>query len=179
MFWFARIIAPQAMNDLLADAVFLPNSGNDGIPTRSAAGVAWVGLASFPINGTQGYDCHERHASVLGNLRSIAHSRGAGCPPQATGPRRALRTLPGCPGGGVTCGQMLRSAPRCYHECPERAGGADSASLPSPDATGCDRPRRQSRYLISVTATPASSATWLPIDPSSWATRRVRLTCGW
>jgi hypothetical protein len=73
MFWFARIIAPQAMNDLLADAVFLPNSGNDGIPTRSAAGeeLAWVGLASFPINGTQGYDCHERHASVLGNLRSI------------------------------------------------------------------------------------------------------------
>jgi hypothetical protein len=73
MFWFARIIAPQAMNDLLADAVFLPNSGNGGIPTRSAAGeeLAWVGLASFPINGTQGYDCHERHASVLGNLRSI------------------------------------------------------------------------------------------------------------
>jgi hypothetical protein len=130
MFWFARIIAPQAMNDLLADAVFLPNSGNDGIPTRSAAGeeLAWGGLASFPINGTQGYDCHERHASVLGNLRSIrtftwcrlsatsdrppprfAHS------PRMPGRRGYLRAnasisaavLPRVPGTYRGCGQRL------------------------------------------------------------------------
>ena len=31
-----------------------------------------------------------------------AHSRCVGCPPQATGPRLVLRTLPGCPRGGVT-----------------------------------------------------------------------------
>jgi hypothetical protein len=132
MFWFARIIAPQAMNDLLADAVFLPNSRNDGIPTRSAAGdeLAWVGLASFPINGTQGYDCHERHASVLGNLRSIRTFTWCRLSATSDRPPPRFAHSPRMPGGGVTCGQMLRSAPRCYHECPECAAGCGQHLAP-------------------------------------------------